>query len=100
MSFLPPEITAALAQLLDGLSSADNNARSLAEEQLNNEWVTQRPDVLLMGLVEQMRNAQEPSVRAARLSQGALTNLGTYADTVICSCTIPPHGDQGTENIW
>lgn len=62
MSILPPEINAALTQLLDGLSSSDNNARALAEEQLNTEWVAQRPDILLTGLVEQMQNSHDPSV--------------------------------------
>lgn len=63
MSILPPEVNAALVQLLQSLSSADNNARTFAEEQLNNEWVTARPDVLLMGLVEQIQTSQEASVR-------------------------------------
>ena len=62
MSILPPELHAALAQLLQALSSADNNARSQAEEQLSTEWVAARPDVLLMGLVEQIQEAGEPSV--------------------------------------
>ena len=63
MSVLPNEILSALAQLLQGLGSADNNTRSFAEEQLNAEWVNARPDVLLMGLVEQMHIAQDASVR-------------------------------------
>ena len=62
MSVLPPEVHAALASLLQGLSSPDNQIRTQAEEQLNNEWVAARPDVLLMGLVEQIQSAQEPSV--------------------------------------
>ncbi len=62
MSVLPNEILAALAQLLQGLASADNTTRSYAEEQLNTEWVTARPDVLLMGLVEHMHIAQDASV--------------------------------------
>lgn len=63
MSVLPPEITTALAQLLDGLSSSSNHTRTLAEEQLNNEWVAQRPDVLLIGLVLQIHDSTEPAVR-------------------------------------
>jgi importin-5 len=62
MSILPPEIHNALTQLLQGLSSADNEARSFAEDQLNTAWVAARPDVLLMGLVELLSVAQEPSV--------------------------------------
>lgn len=62
MSILPPEVHAALAGLLQGLSSPDNQIRTHAEEQLNNEWITARPDVLLMGLVEQIQSAQDPLV--------------------------------------
>lgn len=62
MSVLPPEINNALGQLLQALSSSDNSVRSRAEEQLQNDWVVQRPDVLLMGLVEQMLGAVEPTV--------------------------------------
>jgi len=30
---------------------------------LNNDWTPNRPDMLLMGLVEQIQAAQDPSVR-------------------------------------
>lgn len=62
MSLLSPEIHNALGQLLQGLASSDNVVRSAAEEQLNNEWVAARPDVLLMGLVEQMQESTIPAV--------------------------------------
>ncbi|KZF24570.1 importin beta-3 subunit [Xylona heveae TC161] len=64
MAVLPAEVHNALSQLLQGLSSADNAVRSQAEEQLNNEWVIARPDVLLVGLVEQIQGAAEPSTRS------------------------------------
>lgn len=64
MSVLPPEVHAALASLLQGLSSPDNQIRTHAEEQLNTEWIAARPDVLLMGLVEQIQSAEETSVRS------------------------------------
>ncbi|KAI9829591.1 MAG: hypothetical protein M1819_006096 [Sarea resinae] len=64
MSMLPAEVHAALTQLLQGLVSADNNVRTQAEEQLNNEWVVARPDVLLMGLVEQIQGAEDPMTRS------------------------------------
>lgn len=62
MSVLSPEIHAALAQLLQGLLSPENELRTAAERQLEVEWVAARPDVLLMGLVEQLQESQEPSV--------------------------------------
>ncbi|PLB36379.1 nuclear import receptor PSE1 [Aspergillus candidus] len=63
MSLLPAEVHSALSQLLHGLMTSDNTVRSQAEEQLNNDWIQNRPDVLLMGLVEQIQGA-EPGIRS------------------------------------
>ncbi|KAI4142540.1 MAG: hypothetical protein L6R39_004901 [Caloplaca ligustica] len=71
MSILPPEVHSALSLLLQGLQSTDNNVRAQAEEQLNNEWIVARPDVLLMGLVEQIQGAPEAGVRI-KLSPAAI----------------------------
>lgn len=62
MSVLPAEVQGALSQLLQALSSTDNNLRSQAEDQLNNDWTPNRPDLLLMGLVEQIQAAPDASV--------------------------------------
>jgi hypothetical protein len=62
MSVLPTEIHNALSTLLKGLQSADNVERTASEEALNQEWVGARPEVLLMGLTEQMQLAQDTSV--------------------------------------
>jgi hypothetical protein len=62
MSVLPAEVHTALAGLLQGLQSPDNVQRTNAEQQLNEEWVAQRPEVLLMGLSEQIELAQDTSV--------------------------------------
>ncbi|KAF2399956.1 importin subunit beta-3 [Trichodelitschia bisporula] len=59
MSVLPPEVHAALAQLLQGLQAPDNVLRTQAEEQLNVDWIQPRPEVLLMGLVEQIQGADD-----------------------------------------
>ncbi|KAL4781897.1 armadillo-type protein [Aspergillus varians] len=64
MSLLPPEVHSALTQLLGALSTADNTVRSQAEEQLNNDWIQNRPDVLLMGLAEQLEAARETVTRS------------------------------------
>lgn len=53
MSALHPELQGALAQLLQGLNSPDNELRGKYEDSLANEWQSQKPDILLMGLVEQ-----------------------------------------------
>ena len=63
MSVIPPEIHAALAQLLQALSSPDNSTRTQAEDRITSEWLISRPDVLLMGLVEQIQESREPGVR-------------------------------------
>lgn len=59
---VPQEVHTALAQLLHGLQSTDNSIRGTAEEQLNTEWVSQRPDLLLMGLAEQISGSTEDGV--------------------------------------
>jgi oligoendopeptidase F len=63
MSVLPPEVQTDLAQLLDALQSSDNNVRSQAEEHLTNNWQATRPEMLLMGLVEQLQGASDATVR-------------------------------------
>jgi hypothetical protein len=62
MSVLPAEVNAQLAQLLHQLQSADNNIRSQAEDVLQNQWTSQRPEWLLMGLAEQIANSTDASV--------------------------------------
>jgi hypothetical protein len=59
---LPPEVTAEMAQLLQALQSPDNNIRSQAEEHLQNNWTSTRPEILLMGLAEQVSAATEVTV--------------------------------------
>lgn len=62
MSVLPAEVHEALSLLLKGLQSADNVERTQSEEALNVKWVGNQPEVLLMGLTEQMQLAQDSSV--------------------------------------
>jgi hypothetical protein len=64
MSLLPQEVHTALSQLLRALSTPDNAVRSQAEEQLNNDWVQSKPDILLMGLAEQIAGAEDTLVSA------------------------------------
>ena len=62
MATLPENVHAALTNLLRGLQSADNVERTAAEQQLSDEWLAQRPDVLLMGLSEQIDFAPDSTV--------------------------------------
>lgn len=70
MSLLPPEVHSALSQLLRGLSTADNTVRAQAEEQLGNDWIQNRPDVLLMGLAEQLEGAEDTVVSTQHRNGG------------------------------
>ena len=63
MSLLPADVHAELTQLLQALQSADNSIRSQAEDHLQNTWTATRPEVLLMGLAEQIQNSADASVR-------------------------------------
>ncbi|ODQ56549.1 ARM repeat-containing protein [Saitoella complicata NRRL Y-17804] len=59
-SALPAEAVNALVATLDALAATDNTIRSNAEASLNDEWIAQRPDMLLVGLAEQTKgNAQD-----------------------------------------
>lgn len=60
---LPAEIHAELSQLLLALQSPDNGTRSQAEDHLQINWTATRPDVLLMGLAEQISGSTDVSVR-------------------------------------
>jgi len=77
MSVLPADVHNELAQLLDALQSSDNSVRSQAEEHLANNWTASKPQVLLMGLVEQIQGSNDPTVRPAlpSLSARHFTNL-------------------------
>jgi len=66
-ALLSSEIHTELAGILQNLSSPDNQARTQAEGRLNDDWFVKQPDVLLMGLAEQIQLSQEPSVRLAQL---------------------------------
>lgn len=57
MSLLSPDVHAELTQLLGALQSSDNGIRSQAEEHLQSNWTSARPEVLLMGLAEQVQAA-------------------------------------------
>ena len=64
--------------------------RTSAEDQLNNEWVSARPDVLLMGLVEQIQESNDASVRLNSSSEGdfQLTKRKSTG-TVLCGSYFP-----------
>jgi len=64
MSVLPADVHNELAQLLDALQSSDNSVRSQAEEHLANNWTASKPQVLLMGLVEQIQGSNDPTTRS------------------------------------
>lgn len=96
MSVLPAEVQGALGQLLQALSSPDNNLRAQAEEQLNNDWTLNRPDMLLMGLVEQIQASQDPSV--CPLKESKLRSISKcLADTVFRRSVISQTGLENAQ---
>ncbi|CAG8599846.1 7803_t:CDS:10, partial [Ambispora leptoticha] len=46
------EIISQLNQVLSNLASNDNTLRSAAEQQLNEQWIAQQPDLLLLSLAQ------------------------------------------------
>jgi hypothetical protein len=68
MSVLASQDQAELAQLLQALQSADNNVRAQAEEHLANNWTNTKPEMLLMGLVEQIRGSTDTTVSFYKIS--------------------------------
>jgi Trp operon repressor len=64
MSVLPADVHAELTQLLQALQSADNSTRSQAEDHLQNSWTNTRPEVLLMGLAEQIQASADNATRS------------------------------------
>jgi len=59
---LPIQVHQALEELVGFLQSTDNAIRTQAEEQLNRTWVTERPEMLFLGLAEQMQGSQDEGV--------------------------------------
>jgi hypothetical protein len=64
MSVLPPQVHAELAELLRALQSSDNNVRSQAEDHLTTNWTNTKPEMLLMGLVEQIHGSTDTTTRS------------------------------------
>lgn len=90
MSILPQEIHTELAQLLQALQSADNGIRSQAEDHLQNNWTNTRPEILLMGLAEQIQGSQDAAVRIHRRANRGLVLTATFStDKDFRSCYLP-----------
>jgi hypothetical protein len=92
MSVLPPDVHNELAQLLDALQSSDNSVRSQAEEHLANNWTTTKPEMLLMGLVEQIQGSNDPTVRKIRSAICCLLLIRfDVSDPLLRCCHFPPN---------
>ncbi|CAO3670398.1 hypothetical protein G6F70_006836 [Rhizopus microsporus] len=61
---VPTEILIQLNTVLTSLLSHDNNQRAAAETQLNEQWVTSQPDLLLLGLAQFVANNTEAHLRS------------------------------------
>ncbi|KAI9481685.1 MAG: armadillo-type protein [Benjaminiella poitrasii] len=58
------EVLQQLAPVLTSLLSSDNNQRAAAEAQLNDQWIAQQPDLLLLGLSQFVANNNEIQLRS------------------------------------
>ena len=88
-SQLPPDVVTAFQQLLQGLASSDNTLRKSAEDRLNDEWVKTRPDMLLLGMVEQIRDGTDSAVGVPTVGiprRGPL--IGSSVADSLFECTV------------
>jgi len=63
-NLIPAEALAQLSSLLVSLPSADNEIRTQAETQLNDQWIGQQPDLLLLGLAQLASSSTEDHIRS------------------------------------
>jgi hypothetical protein len=100
MSVLPPDVHNELAQLLDALQSSDNSVRSQAEEHLANNWTTTKPELLLMGLVEQIQGSNDPTVQILSPDMSGLCLvliLSILPDAILCCSYLPSNSLEGPQ---
>ncbi|CEP09674.1 hypothetical protein [Parasitella parasitica] len=77
------EVLQQLVPVLTNLLSPDNNQRASAEAQLNDNWVAQQPDLLLLGLAEFVARNEDVQLRShcsvllRRLAYKQLTSNAT-----------------------
>ena len=67
MSVLSSSDQAELIELLQALQASDNNVRAQAEEHLANNWTNAKPEILLMGLVEQIQGSTDTTVSSSKV---------------------------------
>jgi len=86
--------------MLQALQSSVNNVRSQAEEHLQNNWTNTRPEMLLMGLVEQIMGQKDSAAVGYRVGpQGDTRELANSRRLLgsIFRCSYLPsdiHKDQ------
>jgi hypothetical protein len=62
-SLVSSDVVSQLNQVLSSLVSNNNDLRSSAERQLNEQWITQQPELLLLSLAQLGRAHEEAHVR-------------------------------------
>ncbi|CAB4421390.1 unnamed protein product [Rhizophagus irregularis] len=63
-SLVPSDVVSQLNQVLSSLVSNNNDLRSSAERQLNEQWITQQPELLLLSLAQLGRAHEETHGRS------------------------------------
>ncbi|KAG0747446.1 hypothetical protein G6F57_000579 [Rhizopus arrhizus] len=61
---VPTEVLIQLNHVFTSLSSPDNEQRTAAEAQLNEQWVAAQPDLLLLGLAQFVANNSDTQLRS------------------------------------
>ncbi|KAI8975382.1 armadillo-type protein [Mycotypha africana] len=61
---VPPEVLQQLTPVLTSLLSVDNNERGAAEAHLNEHWIVQQPDLLLLGLASFVAHNTDVQLRS------------------------------------
>ncbi|QSL64408.1 hypothetical protein MERGE_001709 [Pneumocystis wakefieldiae] len=64
MSFIQKETALALTSLLSSLKHTDNEIRMKAEASLHEQWIAHEPEILLVGLAEQVNISEDSSLRS------------------------------------
>ncbi|KAG5438294.1 hypothetical protein PCANB_002782 [Pneumocystis canis] len=64
MPYIRQEIALALSSLLSSLKHTDNEIRTKAEASLHEQWIPHEPEILLVGLAEQVNTSQDSSLRS------------------------------------
>jgi hypothetical protein len=62
-SLVSPELVTQFNQVFSNLATSDNDLRTMAENQLNDQWLAQQPNFLLLSLTQLGRTHDKIEVK-------------------------------------